>query len=387
MARKGLRVLGFAYREIAEHKDKLSIDVSENHLTFVGFQGMIDPPRPEVKDAIKLCEDAGIKVLMITGDGKLTANAVAKQIGLKGGSVDSSELQKMSDTELKKSIDKIAVFSRISPEDKLRIVNILKEKKEIVAMTGDGVNDSLALKRADIGISMGIRGTDVARDNSDIVLVDDNFASIVEGVKEGRRIYDNVKKFVKYLLSANFYEVFLVLLIILIWRDPKFLPFLPLQILWINLVTDSLPALALSSEEMEDDVMKRKPSKEEILQGIKFFILLAGIIGLCLTGFAFLITLPDIDKARTVAVTTSVVYQMFLVFNCKSEDFVFKSPMNRYLIYAVLSSVALHLVALYTPLNSLFYFVSLGYLDWLKIIGLALLGFLVIEGFKFFGRK
>ncbi|MBD3252851.1 HAD-IC family P-type ATPase [Candidatus Pacearchaeota archaeon] len=388
MAKKGLRVLGFAYRDILGYsKDKLSMEISENHLIFVGFQGMIDPPRPEVKDAVNLCKKAGIKVLMITGDSKLTANAVAKQIGLNEDSIDSPELQKMSDKEIKKRINGISVFSRISPEDKLRIVNILKEKKEVVAMTGDGVNDSLALKRADIGISMGIRGTDVARDNSDIVLVDDNFASIVEGVREGRRIYDNVKKFVKYLLSANFYEVFLVLLVILIWRDPKLLPFLPLQILWINLVTESIPALALSSEEMEEDVMHRKPSKGEILHGIKFFILLAGVVGLCLTGFAFLITLPDIDKARTVAVTTSVVYQMFLVFNCKSKDFIFKSSMNKYLIYAVSSSIVLHLIVLYTPLNSFFYFVSIGYLDWLKVIGLGLFGFLVVESSKFFSRK
>jgi len=227
MAKNGLRVLGFACKNL---KNDFVQDDAENDLVFVGFQGMIDPPRPEVKGAIKLCKSAGIKVLMITGDSKLTAEAVAKEIGLKGESVGSDELKEMSDKELLKRIDKIVVFSRIAPEDKLRIIDVLKKKGEVVAMTGDGVNDSLALKRADIGVSMGIRGTDVARDSSDIILVDDNFASIVEGVKEGRRVFDNIQKFVKYLLSANFYEVFFVLVVMLIFRNPELLPFLPL--LW-----------------------------------------------------------------------------------------------------------------------------------------------------------
>lgn len=384
MAKKGLRVLGFSYKELG--KDKISQNDAEEDSIFVGFQGMIDPPRKEVKDAIKLCQNAGIKVLMITGDSQLTANAVAEKIGLKGRSIDSVELQKMSDEELSNQIGNVSVFSRIAPEDKLRIVNILKEKKEIVAMTGDGVNDALALKRADIGIAMGIRGTDVARDASDIILIDDNFVSIVQGVREGRRIYDNVKKFVKFLLSVNFSEVILILLVMLIWRDPALLPLLPLQILWINLITDGLPALALSSEPIEEDVMKRKPSSQGILSGIKSFILIASIIPLLIYFLFFYKYITDIALARTMIVTTSVVFQMFLVFSCKSDKSVFKSPPNKYLFYAVLSSIGLHLIALYTPIADLFGFVMLGMFEWFWILGLSLIGFFIVEMYKFWKR-
>jgi P-type Ca2+ transporter type 2C len=381
MAKKGLRVLGFAYRELPRYKMIEEKD-AEERLVFVGFQGMIDPPRKEVKDAIKLCMEAGIKVKMITGDSRLTAEAVAFEIGLRGKSIDSSGLQKMSDEELVSKIDDIVVFSRISPEDKLRIINVLKKKNEIVAMTGDGVNDAPALKRADIGISMGIRGTEVARDSSDIVILDDNFASIVNGVSEGRGIYDNIKKFIKFLLAANFSEVALVLLVILIWRKPEFLPLLPLQILWINLVTDSLPALALSVEPVEKDVMKRKPKREGILNGIIGFIILGGLIGLLIEFLFFYFYMSDITKARTMVVTSSIIFQMFLVFNSKSEKSVFKSSFNVYLVYAVAASIAIHLSALYTPLSGLFYFSFLGLYDWLMIIGASVLGFLLIEVYK-----
>ena len=386
MAKKGLRVLGFAYKDFPT-TDNVSIGFAEKDLIFVGFQGMIDPPRKEVRQAIKLTKEAGIKVLMMTGDSKLTADAVAKEIGLNGKSVDYYEFKKMSDKELFDNIEDISIFSRISPEDKLRVVDILKKKNEIVAMTGDGVNDSLALKRADIGIAMGIRGTEVAKDSSDIVLIDDNFASIVEGVKEGRRVYDNIKKFIKFLLAANFSEVFLILIVLLIWKNPEFLPLLPLQILWINLVTDSFPALALSSEPMEIDAMKRKPTKEGILKNIIGFIVLGGIIATGIGFLFFIFNIGDIDKARTMVVTSSIMFEMFLVFNSKSNKFVFKSPINKYLIYAVLFSIGLHLVALYTPINQLFYFVPLGILDWLLIIALGFVGFLVIELYKVYGKR
>jgi len=387
MAKQGLRVLGFAYKEFPSfHKNVVQKDAEED-LVFVGFQGMIDPPRPEVKDAIKLCNEAGIKVIMVTGDSKLTAEAVARQVGLVGRSIDSKELQKMSNRELFNCIKEIDVFSRISPEDKLRIINILKQKNEVVAMTGDGVNDAPALKRADIGIAMGVRGTDVARDSSDIVLLDDNFASIVQGVREGRRIYDNIKKFVKFLLSANFSEVILVLSVMLIWRNPELLPLLPLQILWINLVTDSLPALALSLEPIEKQVMKRKPNKQGILKGIIRFILVAGLLCFFIDFLFFYWNMADINKARTMAVTASIMFEMFLVFNCKSKGSVFKSPINKYLVYAVLISIGLHLLIMYTPIGSLFYFVPLGIYDWLKIIGISLIGFFAIEGYKLIGGR
>jgi len=387
MARQGLRVLGFAYRELPVFNKEISCEIAENHLVFVGFQGMIDPPRKEVKDAIELCKQAGIKVIMLTGDSKLTAEAVAKEIGLHGKSIEARQLEKMSDRELYKEIDEIVVFSRISPEDKLRIINILKQKNEIVAMTGDGVNDAPALKRADIGVAMGIRGTDVARDSSEIVLLDDNFSSIVEGVKEGRRIYDNIRKFVKLFLSVNFSEVLLVLLVMLIWKDPRFLPLLPLQILWINLVTDSLPALALSVEPVEEHVMKRKPNREGILKGIISFIIIVGVLSLIIDFLFFYSNISDINKARTMVATASVIFQMFIVFNCKSSKSVFKSPNNKWIIYAVLVSIALHVLVLYTPLNNLFGFVFLSINDWLKIIGVCLIGFFIIEGYKSIERK
>jgi len=232
MSKKGLRVLAFAYKTLNLEKDEITEELAEENLVFVGFQGMIDPPRPEIKEAISKCKIAGIKVIMATGDSKLTAENVAKEIGLVGKSIDAEELEKMNDKQLFNQISSIAIFSRISPQDKLRIINILKQRNETVAMTGDGVNDALALKRADVGIAMGIRGTDVARDSSDIILVDDNFASIVEGVKEGRTVYDNIKKFIKFLLSANSSEVLLVGLVMLIWRNPELLPLLPLQIIF-----------------------------------------------------------------------------------------------------------------------------------------------------------
>ena len=205
---------------------------------------------------------------MITGDSELTAGAVGKMIGLSGETLDATQLSTLTDEELSEKLTHVSIFSRIAPQDKLRIIRLLKAQGHIVAMTGDGVNDALALKQSDIGIAMGIRGTDVARDASDMILLDDNFASIVSGVEEGRRIYDNTKKFIKYLLACNFYEVFLVALAVIVFQDAFVVPFIAIQILWINLVTDSFPALALSTQETEHDVMKRKPIDESLLAGI-----------------------------------------------------------------------------------------------------------------------
>ena len=381
IAKQGLRVLSFAYKEFPLYmkKEEITEENAENDLIFVGFQGMIDPPRKEVKESVALCRKAGIKVIMITGDSKLTAEAVAKEIGLQGRSIDSRELEKISDRALLMIMKDIVIFSRISPQDKLRIINLLKQKNEIVAMTGDGVNDALALKRADIGIAMGIRGTDVAKDSSDIIITDDNFSSIILGVKEGRTIYDNTKKFIKYLLAANFSEVTIVLLVILIWRNPELLPLLPLQILWINLVTDSFPALALSAESSEKNIMKRGPSKHEILNGIKIFIIVGGILSAMIGLFFFVKNIEDIEKARTMVVTSSIVFQMLLVFNSKSEKSVFKSPVNKYLFYAVAFSLFLHVLALYSPLNLVFQFVPLNLKEWSTIILLGFLGFIIME--------
>ncbi len=375
MAAQGLRVLAFAYKTIPVEKEKITQDRAERSLIFAGFQGMIDPPRKEVKQAVEECKEAGIRVIMITGDSELTAKAVGEEIGLKGEIMTAVQLKKMSGEELSKKIYDIAIFARVSPEDKLKIVEILKANGEIVAMTGDGVNDAPALKRADIGIALG-RGTDVAKEASDIILIDNNFASIVKSVKEGRRVFDNIKKFIKYMLSANVNELALIICAIFLGFP---LPLLPLQILWINLITDSFPAIALSTEHAEEDVMKRKPSKEKLLKGEGAFILSAGILAFLVSLLLFNFYIDNIDKARTMAATAAVVSELFLVFNCKSKKSVFKSKFNKYITYAVLVSIAVHLIALYTPLRALFYFVPLTLPDWLKIIGLCFICFIALE--------
>jgi len=376
MAAQGLRVLGFAYKP----SEKITQKDAESELIFVGFQGMLDPPRKEVKGAIKACQEAGIKVKMITGDSALTAKAIASQIGLAGKSIEGKEIEKMSDSELIKIIKETTIFARTTPEQKLRIVNLLKKEKEIVAVTGDGVNDAPALKRADIGIAMGIRGTDVARETSNIILLDDNFASIVKAVEEGRIVYDNTKKFTKFLLGVNFSEMILILYSILL-RLP--LPLLPLHILWMNLITDSIPALALSAEKGED-VMKRKPQKEEsILQGIILFIITAGFLAfiIYLAIFYFGLSHFDIDKTRTMVLTTSILFQMFFVFVCRSKKPIQKIGIlsNRWLILAVSASIILHLIFMYTSLGSLIYIVPLNLKDWFIVLSLAISGLLIFE--------
>ncbi|MCW8965891.1 MAG: HAD-IC family P-type ATPase, partial [Candidatus Pacearchaeota archaeon] len=277
LEKDALRVLAFAYKNFSKGEK-----IEENGLIFLGLAGMIDPPRKEIKNAIKESLHAGIKFKIITGDALLTAVAIAKQVGIKGHAITGKELKEMSDSELEKQIDNIAIFARTDPKQKLRITKMLQKLGEIVAITGDGINDTLALKSADIGISMGTRGTDVARDVSDVVLIDDNFASIVEGIKQGRKTYDNIKKFTKYLLAVNFSEIFLILtavvLAITLNPDKWFLPLLPLQILWINLVTDSFPALSLIFEK-EEDVMNSKPrSEKSLLDDIWRFIIIGGIL-------------------------------------------------------------------------------------------------------------
>ena len=380
LASQGMRVLGFAYKTLV---GEVTQKRAEQNLIFVGFQGMIDPPRPEVKRAIEECNSAGIKVVMITGDSLLTAIEVGKQIGLKGKAIGANQFRKMSDSHLRKEIDDIGIFARISPEDKLRIVNILKTKKEIVAVTGDGVNDAPALKRADIGVAVN-RGTDVAKDSSDMIILDNNFASIPKAVGEGRRVYDNIKKFIKFLLSANLGELLIILVALLVGLP---LPLLPLQILWINLVTDSFPALALSREEPERNIMRRKPTKGGILADIKGFILLGGFLTFAISFLFFVLTLEDLAKARTMAVSAAVLFEMFLAFNAKTKESVFKSPVNRYLIGAVALSIALHLAVLYTPANFLFQFTPLLLVDWLMIIGACIVGFFIVEGYKKYTQK
>ncbi|OGJ18875.1 hypothetical protein A3K73_07110, partial [Candidatus Pacearchaeota archaeon RBG_13_36_9] len=378
LASEGMRILAFSYKILTKQAKEITEENAERNLIFVGLQGMIDPPRPEVREAVRQCEEAGIKIVMITGDSAVTAKAVGKEIGLRGEVIEASQLKKMSDSELGESLKTTAIFARVSPEDKLRIVEILKKNSEIVAVTGDGVNDALALKKADIGIAVG-RGSDVAKDSSDIILLDNNFASIVKAVREGRRVYDNIKKFIKYMLSANTNEILLILFVMLAFRRPELLPLLPLQILWINLITDSFPAVALSREEAEEDVMKRNPAKESMLRGSMLFIIISGILAFLICFVAFYYYMDNIDKARTMAVTTSVLFQMFLVFNCRTKKPFYKFKLNKYVIYAVIISILLHLAIIYTPLNTFFKFTFLGLIDWAKIIGLCIVAFVLLE--------
>ena len=383
MSKKALRVLAFAYKEIRKK------DFDESDLVFLGFSGMIDSPREEVKDAIRECYDAQIKVKMITGDSKETAVAIAKEVGIVGKVLTHDDLEKMSDSELEKVIDNVAIFARVSPNQKLRITKILQKKGEVVAITGDGVNDSLALKAADVGVAMGIRGTDVSRDVSDIVLVDDNFASIVAGVREGRKTYDNIKKFVKYLLAVNFSEVFLVMFALL-FRMP--LPLLPLQILWINLVTDSFPALALVFEKQEN-VMKSAPRDEKsVLSDIWKFIIVAGSLALIVSLAVYLIGMSmnlPVELIRTMVLTTSIVFELLFVYVCRSEISLFKTGVfsNKYLNYAVLLSFVLHLGLIYSFVGGYFGVVPMSLNNWLVVLPFAFSGLVLFEGWKLFKKK
>ena len=306
-----------------------------------------------------------------------------------GGAINVDELERMSDSELQSRIDDIAIFARTSPEHKLRIVNILKAKKEIVAVTGDGVNDAPALKAADIGIAMGIRGSDVARETSNIILVDDNFASIVKGVREGRIVYDNIKKSTKFLLGVNFSELMIVLYSI-IMRLP--LPLLPLQILWTNLVTDSLPALALSVEKGEN-VLNRKPIKEKsMLQGITMFLVFAAILAFIAELVIFHLGLQsayNIEKIRTLVLTTGIIFEMFFIFTCRSNKPLYKIGIfsNKYLTGAVIIAIILQMILIYSPLGTLFGVVPLTLGDWMIVIPLAVSGIIIFEVVKIIKEK
>ncbi|HIG96658.1 TPA: calcium-translocating P-type ATPase, SERCA-type [Candidatus Woesearchaeota archaeon] len=377
-ATQALRVLGFAYRPLAKNESqndalqKLTDKATEKDLIFVGMQAMIDPPRKEAKEAIARCKEAGIKVIMITGDHKSTALAIAQELGLYGKAVTGDELKNIN---LVDEVEKIAVFARVNPEHKLDIVNALKQKGHIVAMTGDGVNDAPALKKADIGIAMGISGTDVAKEASTMILTDDNFASIVNAVEEGRTIYSNIRKFVTYLLSSNIGEVLTIFIAILIGMK---LPLLAIMILWMNLVTDGLPALALGVDPAEPGIMTKKPRdpKEKILNGKKGAYLFA--LGIIMTiGTLFLFQRAekiDYAYATTMAFTTLMMYEMFNVMNCRSDEesiFTLGLTTNKKLLFAIASSVALQLLVIYTPLNTFFKTVPLTGMDWVWIIAVS----------------
>ena len=385
MARRGLRVLGFAYRNFSVSEQVKTEDV-EKGMVFAGLVGMMDAPREEVIGAIKVCRSAGIEVIMVTGDHKLTAEAVAKEIGLlregRDEIVTGNEIDKMSAEELEERIERIAVFARVSPKHKVMVVDVLRRKGKTIAMTGDGVNDAPALKNADIGIAMGITGTDVSKEASDVIITDDNFATIVKAVEEGRRVYHNIRAFVRYLLAANFGEIGVITIATvvnaLLFRMP--LPLLPIQILWLNLVTDGLPALALGNEKLEKDAMKKPPVPKEkkILHGMLPFILVSSVLAVLATLAGFMYGMGDgVEKARTMAFTALVMFELVLVFNCRSEkrtmlEMPFKG--NKSLIWAVGLSFLLHIIILYIPFfHPIFQVTGLNLMDW-GVVAVGCLG-------------
>lgn len=359
-AKQALRVLAFAFREFVNEKS------AEKELVFVGLQAMIDPPRAEAKESIKKCKKAGIRVIMITGDHQLTAESIAKQIGLKGESISGEELSKMSETQLMKAVDKTVVFARVNPKDKIRIVDALKKRGHIVAMTGDGVNDAPALKQSNIGIAMGITGTDVAKETADMILLDDDFSTIVNAVEEGRGIYDNIRKFVMYLLSCNIAEVLIVFLAVLMSMP---IPFLAIQILWINLVTDSFPALALGVDLKSPGIMSRKPRnpKEHIInKEIGINTILIALLATGATLFLFSKYADSLQLGQTIAFTSLVMIELAVPFIIRTR---FRTPIfsNFWLFGAIGLSLILQLLVLYTPLSSLFSTVGLG-MAWIWIL-------------------
>jgi len=387
---QAMRVLGVAYRELDSQTGKLDSHTLEKGLTFVGLVAMIDPPREEVKQAIRACMSAGIKTVMITGDHKNTATAIARQLGFfkeDSLALSGEELDQLSQAQLEKQVHKVPVYARVSPEHKLRVVRAWRARREIVAMTGDGVNDAPAVKEADIGVAMGITGTDVTKEVSDMVVTDDNFASIVAAVEEGRGIYDNIQKFVHYLLSCNAGEILVMFISSLIGLP---VPLLPIHILWVNLVTDGLPALALGVDPVTPDIMRRRPRDpdEPVVSAARLKLILwqGFVISLCcLTAFSYVYYLEnrwsvgqvvaavvtlDFDRlrliftvpaemredllahARSMAFVVLAFSQDFHSYNCRSQTVsLFKLGVftNRKLICATTVSIILNMSALYLP--------------------------------------
>lgn len=371
-AKEALRVLGFAYK----NGGQVPKGEEEKNLTFLGLQAMMDPPKEGVKEAILVCEkQAGIRVIMITGDHLITAQAIAKEVGIEGKAVTGEDLDKISEEQFKSEVEQINIYARVNPEHKLRIVKALKLNGHQVAMTGDGVNDAPALKAADIGVGMGITGTDVAKDSSDMILLDDHFGTIVNAVREGRGIYENIRRFVAYLLSANAMEVMIIFFSILLgWP----LPLLPIHLLWINLVTDGLPAVALGVDPARPNIMTSHPKefKQEIVN-LAFFKFLAVISGLVTIAVLVIIGLMKNEQLheQTMAFTAVVVFEMIIIWAIRSQ---YKLSLfsNKYLVIAVSTSLVLQLIVLYLPLQignaslqELFKVTPLGLSDWIIILG------------------
>ncbi len=393
MSASALRVLAVGYKEIDNVPENPTSEELENGLIFMGLVGMIDPPRPEAKEAVAVCRRAGIKPVMITGDHVVTASAIARELGiLEDGdmAITGAQLDAMTDSELFASVEKISVYARVSPENKIRIVKAWQRKGQVVSMTGDGVNDAPALKAADIGCAMGITGTDVAKGAADMTLTDDNFATIVDAVREGRGIYANIKKVVGFLLGTNIGEVITVFVAMLVWHKS---PFLSMQLLWINLVTDSLPAIALGMEPVEDDVMDKAPKPKNegifahglgiriVLQGVMFAVL--SLVGFYLGGG----TKGNLADGQTMAFMVLALSQVIQSFNMRSDKSLFKIGVfgNKKLNGAALLSIILVLIVLFTPVRIAFGLVILPAKLYLIATGLILVPTVIMEISKAIG--
>ena len=393
MSADALRVLAIAYKEIDTVPEAPTSEELENNLTFLGLVGMIDPPRPEAKEAVALCRRAGIKPVMITGDHVVTASAIARELGilLEGDrAITGAELDAMTDRELDEQVEGISVYARVSPENKIRIVKAWQRKGQVVSMTGDGVNDAPALKAADIGCAMGITGTDVAKGAADMTLTDDNFATIVDAVQEGRGIYANIKKVVGFLLGTNIGEVITVFAAMLLWHKT---PLLSMQLLMINLATDSLPAIALGMEAVEKDVMdhKPKPKNEGIFaHGLGIRVVLQGVMFAALTLIGFVLgenVTGTLEGGQTMAFMILALSQVVQAYNMRSEHSLFKIGIftNSKLNWAALASTAMVALVLFTPVGVLFGLVSLPAELYLAGLGLILVPFVVMELSKLLG--
>ena len=419
MAMQALRNLGFALTELPEDVEEFDEKI-EKDFTFVGIMGMIDPPREEVKDAIYICRNAGINVVMVTGDHKLTAAAVAKELNLLGENVEEgkvltgTELDRLNDEQLTEIVENVVIYARVSPEHKMRIVKAWKSKGQVVAMTGDGVNDAPALKMADIGVSMGVTGTEVTKEASDMVLADDNFASIVKAVREGREIYDNIKKYLTYLLRCNIMEI-LVMFIAVVSVPYLARIFSPeadvssigdatvaltaVQLLWVNLTTDGLPAIALGVDPGDPDLMERKPRnpKESVFtRDVKVYLSAVPILMTALLLFGYFYYRPwesayQLTEARTQLLTAMILMELTNAIAARSLKYpvlkvgVFK---NKFLWYAILSSMALQMIVLYTPgVQAIFGVSSPEPLDWAFAILFAIIVFGSLETGKYIANK
>ena len=390
MAEDALRVIAVAYSTMPRLPTNIDSRSLEKDLTFVGLIGMIDPPREGVKEAVFTCRKAGIKTVMITGDHILTAKAIAKELGILKNNdmaLTGKELDQMSQSELERNISKYSVFARVSPEHKVRIVEAFQKTGAVVAMTGDGVNDAPALKKADIGIAMGKNGTDVAKNASDMILADDNFVTIVEAVKEGRNIFDNIKKAVHFLIATNIGEIVTIFMGLLLGLKA---PLLAIQLLWINLVTDSLPAIAIGLETPDKDIMNKKPRdsrKSLFADGLWGKIIVEGIMLGMLTLVAFSIgnNLYGIEVGRTMAFVAMAMLELVHSFNVKSEESIFKVGIieNKYLVGAFILGTLLQIVVVMIPVFAdIFKLVPLNLTQWLYTLGISILPLIIIEAQK-----